>query len=103
MAALERMFKPFTSQYQLHTELLHLRMREANVFGYLRKFNAIRSQLNTALMEPALTCAFMRGLTPEFEQKVLYSNATDIQAAIERALRLIRQDGRVYCSRLGVL
>ena len=70
--ALERRFRPFTTQYQLHTELSHLRMRAGDFSGYLRKFNTLRNQLNPALVEPAVTFAFTRGLTPDFEQEVLY-------------------------------
>ena len=84
--ALERRFRPFTTQYQLQAELLHLRMRAGDFHGYLRNFNALRCQLNPALAEPALTFAFTRGLTPEFEQEVLYSRAADLPQAIERAL-----------------
>ena len=75
-----------TTQYQLHTELLHLRMRAGDFSGYLRKFNTLRNQLNPALVEPALTFAFTRGLTPEFEQEVLYARAAELQTAIDRAL-----------------
>jgi len=84
--ALERRFRPFTTQYQLHTELSHLRMRAGDFSGYLRKFNTLRSQLNPALVEPAVTFAFTRGLTPDFEQEVLYARAADLQTAIDRAL-----------------
>ena len=65
---------------------MHLRMRAGDFNGYLRNVHALRSQLNPALAEPALTFAFTRGLPPEFEQEVLYSRAADLPQAIERAL-----------------
>ena len=84
--ALERRFRPFTTQYQLQAEMWHLRMRAGDINGYLRNFHAFRSQLNPAFAEPALTFAFSRGLTPEFKQEVLYSRAADLPQAIKRAL-----------------
>ena len=81
-------------------------MRAGDFHGYLRNFHALRSQLNPALAEPALTFAFTRGLTPEFEQEVLYLRAADLPkpsnvpyfmtapGGLEHHLRLV-----VLCSR----
>ena len=84
---LRRKFRPLLSQYQIAADLQNLRMRTGDFTGYLRKFNSLRSQLETPWQEPMLSFQFTRGLTPEFEQEVLFAQAADFNAAVELAMR----------------
>ena len=94
---LRRRFCPILSQYQISVELQNLRIRPGDFSGYLRKFNSLRSQLQTPWPAGFLQSHFTSGLTPEFERAVLYTQVTDLNAAVDQAM-LFNQTNRMGTS-----
>ena len=84
--ALQKRFRPVTTQYEIAMELARLTMQHGDFLGYLRKFSDIRGRIRPPLAEPQVTFAFTKGLTPPYQQEVLYAQCADVDSAIQRAL-----------------
>ena len=89
-AVLKKRFRPITSQYQNASAFAACRMDGSDFQSYLWRFQQLRSQLRPQSQDPAVLQAvlhqFIRGLTPDFEQEVLYAQPKTLSEAVERAL-----------------